>query len=105
MPIPQQDAHATNMPVPPTGSNYNKTSINLQRDVIAMPTLDITVEQVIMLVKQLPLEGKKAVFKVLHNELEIQENPWLKLAGKYQDDPQFEEMLAYIEAECLQNAK
>ncbi|NEO96952.1 MAG: hypothetical protein F6K56_45420 [Moorea sp. SIO3G5] len=63
-----------------------------------MPTLDITVEQVIMLVKQLPLEGKKAVFKVLHNELEVQENPWLKLAGKYQDDPQFDEMLAYIEA-------
>ncbi|EGJ33943.1 hypothetical protein LYNGBM3L_20350 [Moorena producens 3L] len=34
-----------------------------------MPTLDITVEQVIMLVKQLPLEGKKAVFKVLQKEL------------------------------------
>ncbi|NEP28286.1 MAG: hypothetical protein F6J94_11240 [Moorea sp. SIO1F2] len=70
-----------------------------------MPTLDITVEQVIMLVKQLPLEGKKAVFNVLQNELEVQENPWLKLAGKYQDDSQFEEMLAYIEAECLHNAK
>jgi len=26
-------------------------------------------------------------------------NPWLELAGKYKDDPQFEEMLAYIEAD------
>jgi hypothetical protein len=25
------------------------------------------------------------------------ENPWLKLAGKYQDDPQYDEVLAYIE--------
>ncbi len=64
-----------------------------------MPTLDLTVEQVIMLVQQLPLEGKKAVFKVLQKELDVQENPWLKLAGKYQDDPQFDDMLAYIEAD------
>ncbi|WP_287359911.1 hypothetical protein [Moorena sp. SIO3B2] len=63
-----------------------------------MPTLDITVEQVIRLVQQLPLEGKKAVLEILQNELVNQENPWLKIAGKYQDDPQFDEMLAYIEA-------
>jgi hypothetical protein len=61
--------------------------------------LDVTVEQVIALVKQLPLEGKKAIFEVLQNELVNQENPWLKLSGKYKDDPQFDEMLAYIAAE------
>ncbi len=61
--------------------------------------LDVTVEQVIALVKQLPLEGKQAIFEVLQNELMDQENPWLKLAGKYKDDTQFDEMLAYIEAE------
>lgn len=27
------------------------------------------------------------------------QNPWLKLAGKYKEDPQFEEMLAYIAAD------
>ncbi len=27
----------------------------------------------------------------------ISENPWIKLAGKYQDDPQDNELLAYIE--------
>ncbi len=27
------------------------------------------------------------------------ENPWLKLAGKYKDDPPFEEMIAEIEAD------
>ena len=64
-----------------------------------MPTLDITVEQVITLVKQLSLEGKQAVFEVLQKELVEQENPWLKLAGKYQNDLQFDEMLADIKAE------
>jgi hypothetical protein len=64
-----------------------------------MPTLNLTVEQVIALVKQLPLEDKKAVFEVLQNELVKFEHPWLKIAGKYKEDHQFEEMLAYIEAE------
>lgn len=32
-------------------------------------------------------------------EPEKQENAWLKLAGKYKDDPQFEAMLEYIEAD------
>jgi hypothetical protein len=64
-----------------------------------MPTLNLTVEQVIALVKQLPLEKKKAVFDALKNELAEGEHPWLKIAGKYKDDPQFDEMLAYIEAE------
>lgn len=64
-----------------------------------MPTLNLTVEQVIALVKQLPLKEKQAVFDVLNNELAQIKNPWLKIAGKYKDDPQFDEMLAHIEAE------
>jgi len=28
----------------------------------------------------------------------FEENPWLKMAGKYQDNPLFEEVVAYIEA-------
>ena len=64
-----------------------------------MPILDVTVDQVIALVKQLPREGKEAVFEVLQKELGNEENPWLKLAGKYKDDPQFDEMLAYIESD------
>ncbi|NJO94164.1 MAG: hypothetical protein HC820_07065 [Hydrococcus sp. RM1_1_31] len=64
-----------------------------------MPTLTLTVEQVIALVKQLPLEDKQAVFNVLKQELAQAEHLWLKIAGKYKDDPQFNEMLASIEAE------
>jgi predicted nucleic acid-binding protein len=64
-----------------------------------MPTLDLTVEQVIALIKQLPLEKKKFVFDALKNELTEAEHPWLKIAGKYKDDSQFDKMLAYIEAE------
>jgi predicted RNase H-like HicB family nuclease len=30
------------------------------------------------------------------------ENPWMKLAGKYKDDPQFQAMLDYIEADRRQ---
>jgi predicted RNase H-like HicB family nuclease len=28
---------------------------------------------------------------------QVVENPWLKIAGKYKDDPQFDQMLEYIE--------
>ncbi len=64
-----------------------------------MPTLEITVEQIIALIHQLPLESKQAVFEMLDKELNHHNNPWLKIAGKYQDDPQFEEMLADIARE------
>lgn len=29
-------------------------------------------------------------------------NPWLEIAGKYKDDPQFEQMLAFIEEDRRQ---
>ena len=69
------------------------------KTIMTMAVLDLTVEQIIKLVKQLPPEGKKAVFQALTEEFTENEHPWLKLAGKYQDDPQFDEMLANIEAE------
>lgn len=40
-----------------------------------MPILDVTVEQVIVLVKQLSFEGKQEVFEVLQKELVEQDNP------------------------------
>jgi hypothetical protein len=43
------------------------------------------------------LQGKKAIFEVLEKELVDKDNPWLKMAGKYKNEPQFDEMLAYIE--------
>ena len=64
-----------------------------------MPVLDLTIEQVIGLVQQLPPEGKKKVLEVLQAEKIKTQHPWLKFAGKYQNDSQFEEMLAYIEKE------
>ena len=30
-------------------------------------------------------------------EADVKDNPWVKLAGKYQDDPDYDEVLAYIE--------
>ena len=34
----------------------------------------------------------------LEIDLSDAEHPWLKFADKYKDDPQFDEMLAFIEA-------
>jgi len=31
-------------------------------------------------------------------ELPKSDHPWVKLAGKYKDDPQFDQMLDYIQA-------
>ena len=64
-----------------------------------MPVLDLTIEQVIKLVQQLPPEGKKKVLEILQAETKETEHPWQKFAGKYQNDPQFDDMLAYIESE------
>ena len=64
-----------------------------------MPVLDLTIEQVISLVRQLPPEGKKKVLEILQSEQVETEHPWLKFAGKYQNDSQFDEMLTYIEEE------
>ena len=64
-----------------------------------MPVLDLTIEQVISLVQQLPPEGKKKVLAILQSEQMETEHPWVKFAGKYQNDTQFNEMLQYIEEE------
>ena len=68
-----------------------------------MPVLDVTLEQVVELVKQIPPEWKKVVLEALQeNESEEKEHPWMKFYGKYEDDPQFDEMLAYIEEDRRQ---
>ncbi|MBD2437022.1 type II toxin-antitoxin system HicB family antitoxin [Nostoc sp. FACHB-110] len=41
------------------------------------------------------LEAAKIV--TLEIETTKKNNPWLKIAGKYKDDPQFEQMLEYIQ--------
>jgi hypothetical protein len=50
------------------------------------------------------LSARLAKAKVVSIRLEPsqQENPWMKLALKYKDDPQFEAMLEYIEADRRQ---
>ncbi|MCG6137249.1 MAG: hypothetical protein MET45_21875 [Nostoc sp. LLA-1] len=45
------------------------------------------------------LQNRLETDKIMTLEIDapIPENPWLKIAGKYKDDPQFDEMLKYIE--------
>jgi hypothetical protein len=66
---------------------------------ITMPTLELTLEQLINLIQQLPMKDKQTIFEMLKKDLNQPTNPWLQIAGKYKDDPQFEEMLTYIEAD------
>ncbi|MEH2455352.1 hypothetical protein [Nostoc sp.] len=45
------------------------------------------------------LQTRLETAKIVTLEIEAPkvENPWMKIAGKYKDDPQFDEMLEYIE--------
>ncbi|MDB9313498.1 hypothetical protein PN462_10345 [Spirulina sp. CS-785/01] len=58
-------------------------------------TLQLTVDQIIELIQQLSPEEQQKIMAVL-------QNPWLKMAGKYKNDSQFEEMLNYIEEDRKQ---
>lgn len=53
------------------------------------------------------LQTRLKTAKIVTLEIEAPkiENPWLKIAGKYKDDPQFDEMLEYIkESRCQLDA-
>ncbi|MEH2465827.1 hypothetical protein [Nostoc sp.] len=47
------------------------------------------------------LQTRLETAKIVTLEIEVSkaENPWMKFAGMFKDDPQFYEMLAYIEAD------
>ncbi|MEH2003390.1 MAG: hypothetical protein V7L00_32565 [Nostoc sp.] len=47
------------------------------------------------------LQTRLETAKIVTLEIEAPkvENPWMKFAGMFKDDPQFDEMLAYIEAD------
>ena len=49
----------------------------------------------------LSLQTRLETAKIVTLEIEAPkaENPWMKFAGMFKDDPQFDEMLAYIEAD------
>lgn len=67
----------------------------------------ISVQNILDSLENLSQEERILLFKQLQQQMgengakltqtKITENPWIKLAGKYQDDPQYDEVLAYIE--------
>ena len=59
----------------------------------------ISVQNILNSIENLSEEEKTLLFKQLREQSTPtkSENPWIKLAGKYQDDPQYDEVLAYIE--------
>lgn len=59
-----------------------------------------TKEQVLQNLSQI-LTQRLANAEIVSLEIEPpkKEHPWMKFAGKYKDDPQFDEMMEYIEQE------
>ncbi|MBN4006547.1 hypothetical protein [Nostoc sp. LPT] len=58
----------------------------------------VTKEEAIEKLIQL-LQERKPEIVTLEIERPQTEHPWIKFAGMFKDDPQFDEMLAYIEAD------
>ncbi|MGK7928316.1 MAG: DUF5678 domain-containing protein [Spirulina sp.] len=68
-----------------------------------MPVLNLTIEQIIDLVKQLSLEEQKTVLKAIAKNIgEPSENPWMQFVGMFKDDPEFDEMLVLMEEDRRQ---
>lgn len=69
--------------------------------------IPLSVENILDSIENLSREEQTLLFKQLQQQIEDNgdqltqitdyENPWIKLAGKYQDDPQYNQVLAYIE--------
>jgi hypothetical protein len=59
-------------------------------------SLGATKEEALNNVIQL-FQARKPEIVTLEMEAPKTENPWMKFAGMYKDDPQFDQMLEYIE--------
>ncbi|NJL10674.1 MAG: type II toxin-antitoxin system HicB family antitoxin [Calothrix sp. SM1_7_51] len=98
-------------PKKPSKLTYDVLVENEPDGSVSATTLDLTgfkaygateEEALTKLYEHLTARLANAKIVSLSIELEEVENPWLKLAGKYKDDPQFEAMLEYIEADRRQ---
>lgn len=78
--------------------------------------IPIPVQNILDSIENLSQEEQILLFKQLKQQVgenreeltqtTVSENPWIKLAGKYQNDPQYDEVLAYIEQyRCELDAK
>jgi|LakMenEpi01Nov11_1017370.scaffolds.fasta_scaffold05246_2 hypothetical protein len=67
----------------------------------------ISTQNILQSIQHFSPEEKALLFKQLQEDLQenenpsnsviASENPWITLAGKYENDPQYEQVLAYIE--------
>jgi predicted RNase H-like HicB family nuclease len=77
----------------------NQPDGTVKATLLSLPnyqTLGATKEEALDNLIQLFQERKPEIV-TLEIEPPKTENPWLKIAGKYKDDPQFYKMLEYIE--------
>ncbi|MFH7026985.1 MAG: type II toxin-antitoxin system HicB family antitoxin [Heteroscytonema crispum UTEX LB 1556] len=80
----------------------NEPDGNVSARVIVLPdckATGATKQEALTLLSQL-LQKRLETAEIVTLEIELSkaEHPWMKFAGKYKDDPQFDEMLADIEA-------
>lgn len=67
----------------------------------------ISTQNILRSIQHFSSEEKALLFKQLQEDLQenenplnpaiTSENPWITLAGKYENDPNYEQVLAYIE--------
>ncbi|BAY85672.1 hypothetical protein NIES267_51730 [Calothrix parasitica NIES-267] len=81
-----------------TDSNFVVTALNLPNCQATGSTKEEALKNLSQLLTQ-----RLANTEIVSLEIEPpkKEHPWMKLAGKYKDDPQFDEMMEYIEQERL----
>ncbi|MEH2086456.1 hypothetical protein [Nostoc sp.] len=79
----------------------NKPDGGVSATVLGLPDFKgsgVTKEEALEKLIQL-LQERKPEIVTLEIEPPQTEHPWMKFAGMFKDDPQFDEMLAYIEAD------
>ncbi|MBN3940258.1 MAG: hypothetical protein V7L21_12930 [Nostoc sp.] len=79
----------------------NQQDGEVSATVLGLPDFQgsgVTKEEALEKLIQL-LQERKPEIVTLEIEPTQTEHPWMKFAGMFKDDPQFDEMLAYIEAD------
>jgi len=75
---------------------FNATVLGLPDCKISGATKEEALKE---LIQRLQARLEKAEIVTLEIDPPQTEHPWMKFAGMFKDDPQFDEMLAYIEAD------
>lgn len=64
--------------------------------LLISPTFHLNEQEYLKLEELLKNSPKGTKFKITIERNELEDNPWVRLAGQYENDPQFDEVLEHI---------